>query len=141
MSSKDMARNTEKLIGILPASYTGDITGAELDMTDSKGICEIIVLIGKVAAADAANFFEFQVVQSATSGGSFSAAGTDQYDPMGSWDRLINATTEEDAVQSMNFRLKPGFPFLKLFSEETLTAEAIFGAVVLKDTIVKPSTT
>lgn len=136
-----MARNTKKMLGVPFIDYTATIIGSELDMTDSKWITELIIPIGTVTTADGSNYFEFKVQQSETSGGTYSDANSEQYDVMGDWDLRINAVGEADTVKSLNFRLKNGYPYLKVVATMVGTAQATFGSVVLKNSIRKPDTT
>lgn len=129
---KDIARNLDSGLSISPASITATTIGSEVGVV-GKGphTVLLVVAIGAVASADASNYQTFTVNQCTESGGTFVAADADQYD----WvegDGIINATTEADSVMTLNFRLKPGYDYLKAIATETGTTEAIFGAVFLK---------
>ena len=128
---KDLASNLDSGISIVPAQYTATETGDEVSVVGKGQEVMIVIPIGAVAAADASNRFTFTVTQATSSGGSFTAADSGQYD----WiegDGYINATTEADSVMTCNFYLKPTYDFLKIVATENGTADAIFGALFLK---------
>lgn len=129
---KDQARDTKKIIGILPASYTATETGDAIDMRDNLSLgVEFDVFIGAVTTADASNTFEIKILQSETIGGTYVAADSAQYDVLESWDRLIDDTGESDSIKTFNFRMKTGYPFIKVEATVVGTVEAIFAVQVV----------
>jgi len=129
MAFKDLCHNFDYGLSIIGADHTATATGEEIDLL---GITDVMVLIsvGNVAIADASNLFTFTVTECATSGGTFVAAGTTQYSTSDSWDRIINATTEEEDIYAFNFF--PTKRYIKVVATETGTAQAIFSANVIK---------
>jgi hypothetical protein len=112
-----------------PASYTATKTGDEIDLSDAvDGSVWVVVNVGAVTTADATNLFTFTVTSASATGGSFSPEDSTAYTTVNSWDRLINATTEENT--SYAFNLAHTNPFVKVVATETGAAEAIFGATV-----------
>lgn len=130
MSDRDIARDFERTVSILPsATKTVTTTGEEVDCSGGLGLVYIDIAIGAVATADATNLFTFTVTQCATTGGTFTAAASGQYDWVDG-DGIINATTEANSVMALNFRLNGSYPFIKVVATETGTASAFFNAIV-----------
>jgi len=133
---KDLVHNFDYIVGITPIDRTATVTGSEIDLLGAIDVL-IIVSIGAVAIADATKLFTFTVTQCATSGGTFAAAATTQYMVADSWDRIINATTEADAVKA--FQFKPTLRYIKVVATETGAAQATFGAVVVYNKRSQPA--
>ena len=127
----DIARNLDSGISILPASITATTIGEAVSFVGKGPSLMVLVMIGAVAAADSTNFQTFTVYQCKTVDGTYTVADDVQMD----WvegDGILNATTEADSIMTMNFRLKEGYDYGRIYATETLTTEAIFGATFLK---------
>jgi len=129
MAFKDLCHNFDYGLSIAGASITATTTG---DAIDLNGITDVMVLVsvGAVATADASNYQTFTVTECATAAGTYVAAGTSQYSTSDSWDRIINATTEENDIYAFNFF--PTERYIRVVATETGTTEAIFSANVIK---------
>ena len=129
MAFKDLCHNFDYGLSIIGADITATTTGEAIDLT---GITDVMVLIsvGNVAIADASNLFTFTVTECATAAGTYVAADASQYDTSDSWDRIINATTEEETIYAFNFF--PTSRYMRVVATETGTFNGIIGAVVLK---------
>jgi hypothetical protein len=140
MNYKDQAGQFDYSQSIDPADYTATKTGDEVDLTNAiEGSVMIVVNIGAVTTADATHYFTFTVTEASATGGSFSAADSTQYSTKDSWDRIVNATSEANAVKVFNFI--PSEPFIKVVATETGTAQALFGATVLFKKRHQPAST
>lgn len=135
----DLVHNFDLERAIDPASYTATKTGEEIAL--SGGPVLVLVTVGAVAAADAENYVTFTVEQATATGGDFSAADSSQYKVADSWDRLINATTEGNAVYAFQFIPAATYDYIKVVGTETGTTEAIYDVTVIQGGRTYPQTT
>lgn len=103
------------------ATYTGTITGTEVDARQAGIMVSFWFLTGTLVNASAANKMAFTVTQATTTGGSFSTADDAQYITIGSWDKVIRDGSTSDTLYRFDFLLKPGYPYLKIAGAETGT--------------------
>lgn len=125
----DFARNLAAVQAIAPqATITATTTSAAIDLLDAvEGSIFVLVNAGVIATADSTNYFEFKVTEGATNAAADAVAST-CYDPVASWDRLLNATTEGSATYKMNIR--PTKRWIKIVMAEEGTASAFATATV-----------
>jgi hypothetical protein len=137
MGRKDIARQFDYFTSCAYADRTATITGSEVNITGAKEVLVLVYVVSNTTS-DASNLFTFTVTEASATGGSFSAAASTAYDPVDSWDRLINATTET-GLYAFNF--KPTQPYIKVVATETGTAQVAFSAHVLITGIHQPEST
>ena len=136
---EDLLSNFDAERAVDPASYSATKEGEIIEF--SGGPVLLAVLIGAVATATAENLFTMIMTQATSSGGDYAAADSAQYRAGDSWDRLINATGEANAVKIVQFIPKATYTHGKVVFTMTGTAEAIFGVVVLQGGRTYPQTT
>jgi len=131
VAGNDAVRFLKKQWSINMATLTGHTTGSEVNCSDAGNSVEFCIPTGTLAVADGSNYMTLTVLQATTSGGSFSAADAGQYDFVNSWDGKIDSqTTDSNTFRSLNFLLKPGYPYLKAYLAETGTFNDILGVFV-----------
>jgi hypothetical protein len=135
----DIARRFNWKQSIAPSSNASTVTGSEVDVTDAATMVTIVVNVGSVSAGDGSNYNTFTVTQATATGGSFGAPDADQYDLVNSWDGKINATGEANTIYLCNFRLKAGYPFIKVVMTKTGTQTIVYSATVFWEGNVKPT--
>jgi len=130
MADLDMGRQLKLGTSIAHAQITATTTGSEVDCTGAKEVT-IAVYVSANTTSDSTNYVTFTVTNSDATGGTFDAVSSDQYDPVNSWDRVLNATTETGWFV-FNFHLTPGHPFIKVVGTETGTTDITYSAHVIE---------
>lgn len=134
----DIGSNLIPSISIAHAQKTSTATGSEVQLTG--GPVWIMIDITAIGAADATHFFTFTITQAIATGGSFSAAtAATQYKVKGSWDRIINATTET-GIETFQFIPKATYDFIKVVATESAggSADVTMVAYVIQGGITQP---
>jgi len=113
-----LSGNISSAVAVPLATYTGTITGTEVDARKAGIMVSFWFLTGTLTHNTANNTMTFTVTQCATSGGSFTAAADAQYITIDSWDRIIDDSSLSDTLYRFDFLLAPGYPYLKLAGAE-----------------------
>lgn len=130
--NRDLGNNLMAFQSIAPASITATTTGSVVDLSGYESAMAVIG-VGAVAAADATNYVTFKVQVGDESDGSDMADATMyavKTSAGATWDRLINATTEENQVYLIGFKTL-GKKYARVVGTETLTTTAIYGATIV----------
>lgn len=134
----DSARNLKEQLSIPIAQYTGTTTGTAVSILGCGPSVDIVIRTGTIAAADASNYMTITVTQGTTNAAA-DAVDSTQYDVTNGWDRLINATTENDATYRINFIVKPDYDWLKIVATKTAgTVDIVLGAWVEFEPSITP---
>lgn len=132
---KDLNMEVLSMTSIAPASLTADTDGTVIDLANADSI-EVVVPVGVVTTADADNYFTMVAKFGDSSDGSDAAEVSGAYlDPKSEanavWDRKINATTEGSVTYQFGLKNLNNNRYLRIVADETGTAQAILGAVVV----------
>lgn len=131
----NLVNNQSITASIAHAQITATTTGSAVTIVG--GPILIGVYVSAISAADASNYQTFTITQS-NDGSTYSAAtAASQY--VGSWDRLINATTET-GWNYFQFIPSAGYYSIKVVATETATTDITFSAHVQQGEIHQPIT-
>jgi hypothetical protein len=113
------------------ATITATTTSGGKNISDAKDNVLISLSLGALAAIDASNYFTLTVTQATTLAGTYSAAAAGQYnfadDFVGG---LVNDDVAAGEVLNLNFKPKPGYPFIKVVLTKTGTVSAFMSGEI-----------
>ncbi len=140
MGMIDQASSLDPVVSINSASITATTTGSAVSTEGCRSLT-VIIPVGAVATADASNLVTFTVTESVDDS-AYTALDSGDYIsviPNGGsavWDRIINATSEQNACYSFGIKTTTAnVSSIKVVGTETGTTEAIYGAYVIRGNV------